>query len=76
MRYKNDPKWIKAKYYSKCSKCGKEILKQSACFWYPLDKSVYCEECGKVASAQFEAEAFDEEMLRNPEPNDYGSPDF
>jgi hypothetical protein len=63
MRYKNDPKWIKAKYYSKCSKCQKEILKQTNCYWYPLSKSVYCECCGKQESANFEAMAFDESVL-------------
>ncbi len=63
MRYKNDPKWIKAKYYCKCSKCQKEILKQSDCFWYPLDKSVFCEHCGKIESDKFEAMAFDESNL-------------
>lgn len=65
MKYKNDPRWITAKFNCKCERCGKEIKKGDECFYYPIGRSVYCEnsDCGQQESRQFESAAFDESML-------------
>ena len=42
---KNDPRKIKARF-GKCAKCGKEV-KGKEVYYFPLQKSVYCLECGQ-----------------------------
>lgn len=61
-RYSRDPKWLTVKYACKCSKCGKAIKQGERGFYYPSDRSMFCEgeECGGNASRDFESCAFDE----------------
>lgn len=63
-RYNRDPKWLTVKYACKCDKCGKSIKPGDRGFYYPSDKSMFCEgdECGASESRQFESMAFDESM--------------
>jgi hypothetical protein len=65
MRYRNDPRWIEARFKSECKRCKATIKKGEKLFYYPLDKSCYCskEDCGGKESASFEAAAFDESMM-------------
>ena len=62
MRYAKDPYWTKARFVSKCSKCGGSIKKGADIFYYPRTRSVFCESdnCGGAASRDFESCAFDE----------------
>ena len=61
-RYSNDPRWITAKFTSKCSKCGQSIQTGESIFYYPLGKKVLCkgDDCSGQASREFDACAFDE----------------
>lgn len=61
-RYKNDPRWITAKYAGKCIRCSNTTPKGAKLFYYPIGKSVYCAACGEVESAKFEQYALDEEF--------------
>jgi len=49
--YKNDPRWITARYPGQCH-CGKEIKPGDRTMYSPLGKTVACEECGRVTEAQ------------------------
>ena len=62
MRYNQDPKWIIAKFDSKCHGCNESILKDSDMFYYPSDKSVFCESCGEAESNSFESYNADESV--------------
>jgi hypothetical protein len=62
-RYSGDPKWLTARFDSTCRKCGKRIKRGESIFYYPTGKVTYCAgECGKAASRDFEAAAFDESV--------------
>lgn len=65
MRYSGDPYWTSCRYPCKCAGCGQEIKKDESIFYFPRDKSVFCEKesCGKKESASFEDAAFDESMI-------------
>ena len=59
--YRGDPYWTRARFVSRCHKCGTTIHKGDDIFYYPRSKSAYCDgECGKIASADFESCAADE----------------
>lgn len=61
----NDPRWITARFNSRCCRCKGEVKKGSQAFYYPRDKAVMCdsEDCGKQASRDFDAAVFDENMM-------------
>jgi len=62
-RYSQDPKWITTRYHSKCDTCGVDIPKGATAFYYPLNKSMHCEqECGHECAREFESARFDEDM--------------
>ena len=62
-RYSQDPYWTRARFDSKCRKCGKVITRGQDIFYYPRDKAVYCGgDCGQVASREFAAMVADEEF--------------
>ena len=62
-RYSGDPRWLTARFDSTCRKCGKRIKRGESIFYYPTGKVTYCAgECGKAASRDFEAAAFDESV--------------
>jgi hypothetical protein len=61
--YKCDPRWINVRFEGKCVRCKRPIHTGERAFYYPEDRSLYCEgeECGKAAGQEFSARAFDEE---------------
>ncbi|SRR5579875_3002070 len=65
-RYKSDPRWINVKFDGACVRCKRPIRRGEQAFYFPSDRSLYCEseECGKAASREFGARAFDEENNR------------
>jgi len=63
MRYSRDPYWLQARFASKCRKCGAQIKRGERIFYYPIEKTAYCEKCGQAASAEFDAAAMDEAFL-------------
>jgi hypothetical protein len=66
-RYKGDPRWIVVKFKgNRCARCRRLINPGERGFYYPEDRSLYCEgeQCGKAASREFGARAFDEENNR------------
>ncbi len=62
-RYKCDPRWINVRFEGKCVRCKRPIHRRKRTFYYPEDRSFYCdaEECGKAASREFSARTFNEE---------------
>lgn len=60
--YRNDPRWITARFVSKCAGCKTAIEKGTEAFYYPASRSVYGKACGCAAprAADFEAAAFDD----------------
>ena len=69
MKYNNDPKWITAKFDSKCHGCEESILKEDDIFYYPLDKSVFCESCGEAESYSFESIKQDDQFIQDQFPD-------
>ena len=69
--YSNDPKWIDAKFNSTCFGCKMPIAKNEQCFYYPLDKTVYCSDCGISQSDEFSSAREDEDFMNSQFPS-YG----
>lgn len=65
-KYKSDPRWINVKFDGGCVRCKRPIGRGERAFYFPEDRSLYCEreECGRAASREFDARAFDEENNR------------
>lgn len=63
-RYKGDPRWITTRFKGTCAGCQAEIRKGDDAFYFPRTSSLFGKACGcgEQRSAQFEAEAFDEEV--------------
>ena len=59
--YAGDPRWITARFESKCVKCSTVITKGSEIYYYPNGKRAYCPTCGRLAEADFESCKADEE---------------
>ena len=63
-RYKYNPRWIIVRFKGRtCVRCKSPIHPGERAFFYPEDRSLYCRgnDCGKAASREFSARAFDEE---------------
>jgi hypothetical protein len=63
-RYKCDPRWITIRFKGNACVCCKRLIHPGKrAFYYPEDRSLYCdgEGCGKAASREFSARAFDED---------------
>lgn len=60
--YAGDPRWMNVKYATICSRCGMKIPAGGRAFYYPNGKKFLCnsENCGKQASAEFQAAKADE----------------
>lgn len=58
-RYGGDPFWLTAKY-GQCKKCHADLTGKKA-FYYPKNKSAFCEKCGEAESNKFDAAAHDED---------------
>ena len=61
--YKNDPRWIAARYDSTCADCGKKVGKGDKILYWPKGKKVYCKDCGEGRYAEFRALADDEDFF-------------
>lgn len=61
--YKCDPRWITVRFESSYVRCNRSIPPGEPAFYYPKERSLYCEarECGKSASREFSAQVFDDE---------------
>jgi hypothetical protein len=61
-QYRNDPRWIEARFQSKCGKCGDAVLKGDKVYYYPLEKKVFCkkDDCSGSCERDFSSCAFDE----------------
>ena len=60
-RYAGDPRWIRTRFRGECAKCKRTIAKGDRAFYAPVGRTLQCSECGEQASAQFAAEAWDED---------------
>jgi len=60
--YARDPYWTRARFVSKCHRCGKAISKGQDIYYYPNGRRVLCDadDCGQVASREFATMAADE----------------
>jgi len=65
-RYKCDPRWINVRFDGTCARCQRPVRHGERAFYYPEDRSLYCdgEKCGNFASSDFSARSFDEENNR------------
>ncbi len=59
--YRDDPRWLTTRYPGACRQCGASIPRDARAFYYPRNRALLCETCGKPAAAEFAAAAFDEE---------------
>jgi hypothetical protein len=62
-RYKYNPRWITVRFECSCIRCKRSIHPGELAFYFPKERSLYCEgeECAKAASREFSAQLFDEE---------------
>ena len=62
--WRNDPRWLKARYKGQCKRCGKDIKPGDNIYYYPLGKVCYCDadKCGKACEADFRSKACDEDV--------------
>ena len=65
MYYRDDPRWIRARYPGRCQRCSGTIHAGARAFYYPKGKVLLCglEPCGGSASREFEAAAADEAFM-------------
>lgn len=61
--YRNDPRWLDARYHGTCCRCGGAIKRGTRMFYYPIGKRTLCDGagCGQEASLGFRSALFDEE---------------
>ena len=62
--YRKDPRYMTARFPSKCDGCQADIRKGERIFYYPNGHKAYGDKCGCAATqaADFEAARFDEEF--------------
>jgi hypothetical protein len=60
--YRNDPRWLPARFPGKCTKCGEAFTKGRMIFYYPLTKTALSGGCAIVAADEFDAAKRDEEF--------------
>ena len=67
-KYKSDPRWISVNFDGSCARCKSTIRRGERVFYYPQNRSLYCERenCGLAASHDFTARVFDEEHGGSP----------
>ena len=63
VRYSGDPRWITARFSSKCHCCNARLARGKKVYFWPLSHVVSCSKCGEREAARFVAEAQDEAML-------------
>ena len=59
--YRNDPRWLDAKFAGTCAKCGQPFGRGARIFYYPNGRRAFYDECAHNAAADFEAARADEE---------------
>jgi hypothetical protein len=59
-RYAQDPRWIIARRFGKCAKCGEAFNIGDRVFYYPNGKRLYSGNCAETAARDFFAAAQDE----------------
>jgi len=62
--YKDDPRWIKARFNSACP-CGNIIRKCEDAFYYPRTKTALCKKCGDAAELDFNLAVQDEDFYNS-----------
>lgn len=67
-QYRDDPRWITARFDGLCLKCGKGFKRGESVWFYPAKRyerrgRPYCESCGTPMAAEFRAAAEDEDFL-------------
>lgn len=72
-RYSNDPKKMSAKYRGKCPKCSEAISVGQTIYYWPSNRTAYCESCGADDFNKFLNAAQDEAMYSG---TPYESHDF
>lgn len=62
--YSRDPRWLTARYPGTCRRCGRPIARGARAYYYPSDKSLYCDAdgCGGACERDFRSMAMDEEL--------------
>jgi hypothetical protein len=62
--YRGDPRWISAKYPSKCAHCGHAIARGERAFYYPNGRYLFCkhDDCGGQADRDTYAAIQDEQF--------------
>lgn len=53
--YPRDPRWLTVRYPGRCARCGRQIAKGARAYYYPSDKSLYCDAdgCGGACERDF-----------------------
>jgi hypothetical protein len=60
--YRNDPRWIPARYAGKCTKCSESFGAGRMVFYYPIGKRLLSGQCAIAAANDFDAMKRDEEF--------------
>lgn len=63
--YRNDPRWLFARYSGTCRKCEGRIRKGDRAWYYPKGKHIYCEPCGEPQAREFESAVADEDFYNS-----------
>lgn len=61
-QYRNDPRWLPARYAGKCSKCGETFERGRMIFYYPIGKRALSGGCAVAAGDKFDAAVRDEQF--------------
>ena len=59
--YKNDPREIKTRFHSSCTKCAKPLPKGTNAYYWPSSRKVFCLSCGDEDYREFLSHAWDED---------------
>jgi hypothetical protein len=46
------PRWITAKFASRCGRCRTEIAKGAKLYWYPVERQAHCKACKEQVADQ------------------------
>lgn len=64
-QYRNDPRWMPARYAGKCSKCGETFTAGRMIFYYPTGKRALAGACAIAAADEFGAHKADEDAMND-----------
>lgn len=59
-QYRNDPRWLPARFAGKCAKCGEAFERGRMIFYYPNGKRALSGACAIAAADEFDAAKADE----------------